>query len=192
MIADVPFESWRPMIPGWSEDILGYYEYVAEQLPAEARIVEVGVCYGRSAVFMAEQLVKLGKVGVQVWCVDWWKDADFDQQIQRTLTTYATAQERQLLKIVRADGVRAASLFDDYELDFVFIDSDHEYEGMKRHLDAWLPKVRSGGTIAGHDYSFADWPGVVRAVDECFGASKVGRPTRTVWSYRVPKHGDHG
>lgn len=51
-------------------------------------------------------------------------------------------------------------------LDFVFVDGDHSYEGCLADIRAWLPLVRDGGVIAGHDY---DWPGVRRAVDEVFG-----------------------
>lgn len=61
-----------------------------------------------------------------------------------------------------------AGKFADSELDFVFIDADHGYEGCKRDLYAWWPKVRSGGLFSGHDYENTDFPkfGVKRAVDE--------------------------
>jgi predicted alpha/beta hydrolase family esterase len=56
-------------------------------------------------------------------------------------------------------------------LDFVFIDADHKYESVKADIAAWLPKVRPGGHIAGHDYH-SDWPGVQKAVDEVLGKGK--------------------
>ena len=35
--------------------------------------------------------------------------------------------------------------------DFVFIDGDHSYEGVKRDFELYEPNVRSGGIIALHD-----------------------------------------
>ena len=61
----------------------------------------------------------------------------------------------------------AARLFEDESLDAVFIDADHSYEAVKLDIQNWMPKVRKGGILAGHDYNSA-WPGVVRAVNEIF------------------------
>lgn len=36
-------------------------------------------------------------------------------------------------------------------IDFMFIDADHTYEGVKRDWEMWSPKMRSGGLIALHD-----------------------------------------
>lgn len=53
--------------------------------------------------------------------------------------------------------------------DFLFIDGDHTYEGVRADWLAWSPLVRPGGVVAFHD----TWPngdrhepGVVRWVDE--------------------------
>jgi predicted O-methyltransferase YrrM len=37
------------------------------------------------------------------------------------------------------------------EIDFIFIDGDHSYKGLKLDWEMWLPKVKSGGIIALHD-----------------------------------------
>jgi len=36
-------------------------------------------------------------------------------------------------------------------LDFLFIDGDHTYEGVKRDFEMYSPLVRNGGIIAFHD-----------------------------------------
>ncbi len=38
-------------------------------------------------------------------------------------------------------------------LDLVFIDGDHSYECVRQDIDSWMPKVRPGGILAGHDYN---------------------------------------
>lgn len=65
--------------------------------------------------------------------------------------------------------------FPDEYFDFIYIDGDHEYEGIKADLDNWYPKVKKGGVLAGDDYA-PKYPGVIQAVDEKFPAcEKEGR-----------------
>lgn len=64
----------------------------------------------------------------------------------------------------------AADLFEDGELDFVYIDGNHSFEATLADLKAWYPKVRTGGVIAGDNFvdnRHVDFPvGVRRAVLE--------------------------
>ena len=60
----------------------------------------------------------------------------------------------------------AAKQVEDESLDFVFIDADHGYDGCKRDIIEWTPKVKTGGYIMGHDIHF---PTVKQAVIEQFG-----------------------
>lgn len=53
--------------------------------------------------------------------------------------------------LMQGESAFLADDFDDDSLDFVFIDADHTYEGVLSDLEAWFPKVRSGGLISGHD-----------------------------------------
>jgi cephalosporin hydroxylase len=196
-LPDIEDAQWRPLIPGWSKDILPFYARVAGELVDGDIVVEVGVHSGRSIFYLAEQLLGLGKRNVELYAIDWWRGPQFRQQLLKTMAENRfngiTAQEIDMVKVVSFEGARAARLFRDDELAGVFIDSDHEEKGMLEHLAAWAPKVKTGGFIAGHDYCFEDWPGVVRAVDEFFnphGAegddNPIGRPTRTVWEVRQP------
>jgi hypothetical protein len=52
------------------------------------------------------------------------------------------------------------------DLDFVYIDGDHEYEGVKKDIELYYLKVKKGGIIGGHDYNYSPWPGVTKAVNE--------------------------
>lgn len=59
--------------------------------------------------------------------------------------------------------------FSNNEFDFLYIDANHSYDGVKRDLELYIPKVKKGGVIAGHDY-VENWVGVRKAVDESFGS----------------------
>lgn len=66
---------------------------------------------------------------------------------------------------IKWDTSRAAMLFDDNTVDFIFIDADHSYDGFKKDVLAWWPKAKPGSLFAGHDI---DWPGVRQVMDEMF------------------------
>ncbi|NOR90110.1 MAG: hypothetical protein GQ524_07625 [Anaerolineales bacterium] len=51
-------------------------------------------------------------------------------------------------------------------VDFVFIDGDHSYDHVKADVQAWLPHIREGGILCGHDYGWDKWAGVKQAFDE--------------------------
>lgn len=63
----------------------------------------------------------------------------------------------------------AAPHVKDNSLDFIFIDADHSYEHCIEDIRDWVPKVKQGGLISGHDYDQPDFPGVNQAVQEYFG-----------------------
>jgi len=67
------------------------------------------------------------------------------------------------IKMLKSKSVDAAKDFNQ-EIDFMFIDGDHSYEGVKADIDAWFPKLKSGGIIILHDIGWAE--GVIRVVDE--------------------------
>jgi hypothetical protein len=56
--------------------------------------------------------------------------------------------------------------FTDGYYNFLYHDASHLYEDLKRDLNEWLPKLKNGGIIAGHDYiEFINF-GVIEAVNE--------------------------
>jgi Protein of unknown function DUF115/Methyltransferase domain len=85
--------------------------------------------------------------------------------LDATLRTNFASDRR---KIIKARSVNAAKTFDNGTLDFVFIDADHTYTGCKADIDAWLPKLKHGGLLCGHDYGNTEmpFPGVDQAVNE--------------------------
>jgi hypothetical protein len=60
----------------------------------------------------------------------------------------------------------ASKLVEDESLDFVFIDADHSFEGVDGDITHWMPKVKKGGYVIGHDIH---WPTVKSAVEKHFG-----------------------
>lgn len=152
---------------------------VLERLPAGAvEGAEVGVYRGEMSVHLLE-----GRPDLVLHMVDSWLPAEAQpERYRRTRDPRAReSAERQAehmreaeratafaagrRRIIRAHSLAAAERFPDRSLDFVFIDAEHTYEAVLEDVAAWLPKIRPGGLLAGHDYVLA-WADVVRAVDE--------------------------
>ena len=82
------------------------------------------------------------------------------------------------------DSVNASKDFEDNFFDFVYIDGDHSYDGVKRDIYAYWPKVKKGGAISGHDYNprWESMKGIIKAVDEFVAENKLELWTATTGS----------
>lgn len=65
----------------------------------------------------------------------------------------------------------------------MFIDACHDYKCVKEDILAWYPKVKVGGYISGHDYSWSD--DVRRAVTETL--SNLGKIDETEGCFVMKK-----
>jgi hypothetical protein len=129
------------------------------ELPPLARVAEVGCYKGVSTEVLA-------LFADHVFAVDHWPDPPVLEHFQKRMQPYRHVQALHL------PSRAAAAVVPDGSLDLVYIDADHQYASVREDIAAWLPKVRPGGFVAGHDYATdVDFlAGVVRAVDERFGA----------------------
>ena len=57
------------------------------------------------------------------------------------------------LRVLKLPSVEAAELFWDGYFDMVYLDANHGYEAVKEDIETWLPKVKQGGILGGHDYN---------------------------------------
>ncbi len=153
--------------------------------------VELGSLWGRSTARMAQLIRDSGK-NIKFYAVDFWdlrgitggvwSEEDLtwakglgvqegpDMCYQSMWTVLAKLELTNYVTPIKLSTREAHKLFKDESLDFVFIDADHSYEGVLEDIKLWHPKVKRGGTFAGHDY---DWTGVKAAVTEYFTAKPV-------------------
>lgn len=99
----------------------------------------------------------------------------------------AIAPHKDRVIILRGDSVEMANEIEDGTLDFVFIDANHTYNGVKRDIIAWIPKLRSGGVVCGHDYDRPKHPGVRQAVTELFSHHETAG-VDFIWFARKEDH----
>jgi predicted O-methyltransferase YrrM len=113
------------------------------------RVVEIGSAAGRGSTRIGGEYVR--RTGGTLYCLD-------PHNAQGRCSTYfAFLANLRIFELestvlpVLANSVEAAALFDDRSLDAVFVDGSHIYEDVLADIDAYLPKIRQGGLIFGHD-----------------------------------------
>lgn len=137
---------------------------------------EVGVADGR---YSAELLARIP--GLRLRCVDPWepyagnrRGGGRDQQhgnydlARARFAPYGT--QATMVRALSADAARDVPAG---SLDFVYLDANHDFDYVMQDLILWAPKVRAGGTVAGHDfYEFRD-AGVIPAVEAYTRAHEI-------------------
>ncbi len=165
------------------------------QLPEGAVCAEIGTWRGDfAAVILGERRPE------RLFLVDPWEHRDegayeqasyggrmeggqaaLDAMYESVLERFAAEIAEGRVSVVRRRSTDAATTFEDESLDWVYIDGDHSYDGVKADLEAFFPAIKPGGLIAGDDYGHVgSWfeDGVTRAVDEfadrCAGLEVIG------------------
>ena len=106
-------------------------------------------------------------------------DAVFDECLQKV------AMWAGRIKIIKMSTVEAADHVENGTLDFCFIDADHSYEGVKADITAWLPKVKKGCWICGHDWKNTKKGNVEKAVREFFTDKQIQVDANSTWFVKL-------
>jgi predicted O-methyltransferase YrrM len=162
-------------IAGWF-DFQEIYDIIYSECKNDDTFVEIGVFLGKSTIYFAQ---KIKEKQIRFFAVDTFKGSKGgdDEELHNKIIANVGDLEKafrdnliqcgvsKLVNVIVMDSVEASSLFKDKSVKAVFVDGAHDYDSVKRDLAAWLPKIKPGGIIAGHDYFYPD---VARAVNETF------------------------
>lgn len=164
------------LVEGWMHETELYW--LATMARHAKLIVEVGSWKGRSTKAIAYSTSGL------VIAVDSWRGAKnpldvtaVEARERGSETLYKVFQSNLLDEIksgkvttIWAESSVAAAhlepILHGRKVDMIFIDGDHEYESVKTDIQTFLPYLKEGGLICGHDYAPGLFPGVVKAVGE--------------------------
>lgn len=154
-------------IDGWF-DYQDIYKRMVTDAGQDAHFVEVGVHLGKSAAFMAVEIANSGK-NIRFDCIDPWDGRSesghhYKNGFEMFMDNMFPANGH--FNVVVGASPEVSAMYPDASLDFVWIDAIHLYDNVKADIEAWLPKVRKGGYIGGHDYSVGHENGIDRAVSE--------------------------
>lgn len=162
------------------------YKIIVDQAKDNSKFVEIGSWKGKSAAYMLVEIINSNK-NIQLTSVDNWLAESVYPIFLSNMSDFLKTPD--LYQHIRESSVDGSKYFEDNSLDFVFIDACHLYECVMMDVEAWLPKVKKGGIIAGHDYNLDDptnleHAGVIKAINELFPIDKVTIKD-TCWIYRV-------
>jgi SAM-dependent methyltransferase len=184
---------------GWfSEADIAAYRSLYEMVPVGGTTAELGVWQGRSLCAIAA-VIRARRLHVHA--IDTFGGTEGERDVVhdcggKLQEVFEANLERfgiraQVEVHAGSTGALVAN-FPDASLDLVFIDADHRYEQTLADVRAWLPKVKPGGMLCGHDYKRPwrhfwghDRSGVKRAVDEVLGKKRVKLFSgSSVWSWK--------
>lgn len=182
-------------------------------LKKKMKVVEIGSWKGFSTAVLAKSVADYHG---NVFAIDHWIGSEGVSHHERAkaIDIYSIFKRNMILlgiwDIVHPlvmDSQTASQIFADGILDLVFIDADHRYEFVKKDISYWLPKLKDGGILCGHDcegyYSHYSeevkkmieehlgddyipgicHPGVVKTLYEYFGERFSIMPDSKVWYY---------
>jgi len=177
-------------LDGWF-DYADLYAKMVETHPEGAHFVEVGSWKGKSAAFMAVEILNSGK-NIRLDLVDLFTyefhPVPRPDKVSLFNENYAAIKKNlhrvPWVNIIPKSSAEAAAMYTDGILDFVFIDGNHHYKMVKWDIELWLPKLKPGGILAGHDYGQPSWPGVEKAVKELLPNHQ--KTSEYCWIYQKP------
>ena len=193
---DVPMGS---VIPNKRPTNRRRWDAIIDRLPKDRQIigVEIGVLNGSTAKKILETLPLVTHIMVDPWEVpdsnsSYAKSGDenslkpqkdHDEAYERVVAISSRHPDNSIIH--RMYSSEAVELYDDKSLDYVFIDGDHSYEGVRNDIEIWIDKVKPGGWIGGHDYDHPRLPGVKMAVDEAFMKEDIELDDNRTWFVRL-------
>ena len=144
---------------------------IVRSLRENSAIVEIGSFKGKSTCFIAEGI---GDKKMQFFCIDPWKDGLMQEKGDAIFHEFLqnTKKYRDRFSILRGFSHEVIKEWPVHrKIDFLWVDGDHSYEGVKKDILNWIPLVKKNSFICFHDYR--DAPGVKKAVDELARDNKI-------------------
>lgn len=132
---------------------------ILKRLPRHGRVAEVGVDRGDFSVRILETALPSELVLIDI------DTGRISAENRHKLEASGVTQ------IIQGDSSTKIAELEDESFDWIYIDGDHKYDGVKKDIEAALPKVKKSGLLAFNDYTV--WSpqsmfhcGVARAVNE--------------------------
>lgn len=176
-------------IQGWFDsEFAKVYSDAVASVPDGGTIVELGCWKGKSLSYLLVEAANSGK-NLRIVGVDHFRGSAGEPRLQHeaqcidlyTVCKTNCGRINYPFELIRDESPLAAQRFANGSLDLVFIDASHTQECVSADIKAWLPKVKPGGAIAGHDFGMH---GVKSAVQAAF---KDIVSVQTCWLHRVPE-----
>ena len=157
----------------------GLYELITKYVNKESVIVELGSFSGISSELFALHCKKL-------YCVDpwspYWEIEDVEKMNEAELKFNSMMANYNNIVKYKMDSKNASLIFENSNVDMIYIDSDHSSENVEKEIKLWLPKIKQCGYISGHDFNM---PTVFNVVTKYFDPTLIEIFNDTSWVYKM-------
>jgi SAM-dependent methyltransferase len=117
--------------------------------------LEIGCAQGNTSEFLLKSLPQLKLYGVDPYVdyIDWNGNdlKEMDNLFLRIMNRMQPYGER--FKLIRKFSDDCIGDFENDFFDFIFVDGLHTYDQVKKDMENFYPKLKSGGLFSGHDYN---------------------------------------
>jgi len=139
----------------------GLFMLCDEIIKKDFVVAEIGSFCGVSSEVFSLYCKKL-------YCIDTWEDWSGDGIIYDAMKKFDGMKlNYDHIEKLHMSGNEGSKLFSDEYFDLVYIDASHWYKDVISDIETWLPKIKKGGYLSGHDYvSGID---TLNAVNDYFG-----------------------
>ncbi|HOF00470.1 MAG TPA: class I SAM-dependent methyltransferase [Spirochaetota bacterium] len=129
--------------------------------------VEIGSYIGASSCFISEGVLTSKKQS-KLYCIDTWENQAMTEGLKETYNQFIsnTKQYKNIIIPIKDFSYNAIKYFieNNIKIDFLFIDGDHSYEGVKKDWDLYSPLLKPNSIVLFHDIGWAK--GVERVINE--------------------------
>ena len=140
---------------------------------SDKTMIEIGSFVGESTILFAQSFKKVIAIDPFLADYDPADPTSYSFEFKNVYDTYLdrTSSHTNIQTLTMSSDAAAEILNEDM-FDFIYLDGLHTYDGVKTDIINYLPKVKQGGVIGGHDYTnqIPHLVGVYDAVNEMFGA----------------------
>jgi predicted O-methyltransferase YrrM len=134
---------------------------------------ELGVRKGDFSEYLLANNSDLRMICVDIWATDPSLNEKHNHKQNYEIYKSKIEPYKNRVSELRMLTSTASETLNDGVLDFVFVDATHTYKAVKEDCQLWIPKLKEGGLLCGHDYAKAfDKGGVIKAVNE-LGTFKI-------------------
>jgi len=151
---DLPSRHFEPRIYGvgaWTPHLYFACDLVAVLKPA--LLVELGVDRGESYFAFCQSAAE-NKTGTRCFGIDTWRGDEHAGGYDETTFTQVSKHNRNyesFSTLLRCTFDEALRRFKEESIDVLHLDGLHTEAAVRHDLEAWLPKLRSGGLLLLHD-----------------------------------------
>jgi predicted O-methyltransferase YrrM len=181
-------------LEGWFNMENQYLELL-DKVPEGGIFVELGAYKGKSTSFIVTEINNRDK-NIKFHTIDTF-EGDSGSNDETEVNAYRnvivsnmyeefnknTEHLKEYFNVIVGKSDESSKFFEDDSVDVIFIDAGHSYESVIQDIKSWLPKIKNGGIMSGHDYN--SWPGVKMAVNEIF--NKIDKIDNDCWFVKINK-----